>query len=435
MKKVLIIAYYWRGRMPGLAKYLPEFGWQPIILTAPSPLDQPPPPELRVIETYCSPVLGFWKKRLGFNQFNYVGSHSKNRFNISHEMSLYPLLRWAYKNLQTIINYPDAERGWTTFAVNAGNDILQNEDISAIISSSSPVTSHIIAKELKNKHEIQWVADLRDLWTQNHNYHYNDIRKFFEQRLELETLQLTDALVTVSSPWAEMLRTLHKGKQIYAITNGFDAEKFSTGLVNLTSKFTITYTGLIYNGRQDPSKLLAALQDLISDGTMNPTDVAVRFYGPVNERLLREIERYGLSDIIRYYGMVPQETVFEKQRESQLLILLNWGVRLEDGQESGCYPLKIFEYLGAQRPILATGGAGNDVVKELLDETKAGIYAKQIEDIKRILKELYLEYKLNGKISYNGDIEKINKYTHREMARKFAEILDNLTQKDYGTDN
>ena len=85
--------------------------------------------------------------------------------------------------------------------------------------------------------------------------------------------------------------------------------------------------------------------------------------------------------------------------------------------------------MAAQRPILATGGFGNDVIEKLLDETKAGVYAKEVEDIKSILKELYLKYKCNGKITYHGDIEKINKYSYREMARKFAEILDRITGK------
>lgn len=422
MKKVLIIAYYWRGRMPGLAKYLPEFGWQPIILTAPSPLDQPPAYELRIIETDCPPVLGFLRKMLGLNQSKDMGLQAKNRFNITPEKASYPFLSWLYKKGESIVNYPDAEKGWKHFAVEAGDDLLQNEDINAIISSSSPVTSHIIAKELKNKHKIPWVADLRDLWTQNHSYHYGNIRKFFELRLELKTLQQADALVTVSPLWAEQLRTLHRGKKTYTITNGFDPDKIGTGQVDLTSKFTITYTGLIYTGRQDPSKLLAALHNLISDGSMNPSDVEVRFYGPGNELLAKEIEECRVSTIVNYHGMVPQAIAFKKQRESQILLLLNW----EDQKEKGVYPQKVFEYLAAQRPILATGGFGDDVVKELLDEINAGAYAPTVEDIKNILQELYSEYKLKGKIDYGGDVEKINKYSHREMAGKFVEVLDSL---------
>jgi len=444
MSKVLIIAdlFHASPRIPGLVKYLPEFGWKPIILTTPigdNPESRFGPPNdfknnNRVIETNCPPVLSFLRKMLGFNQSEDIGLQAKTRLNITSEKPAYPFLSWIHKKSDAIIKYPDAEKGWKSFAIRAGDDLLQNEDIDAMISSSSPVTSHIIAKELRNKHKIPWIADLRDLWTQNHNYHHDNIRKFFEQKLELRTLRVADALVTVSPIWAEELKMLHRGKKTYTITNGFDPDKMSVGKADLTSKFTITYTGQIYTGREDPSKLLAALHDLVSDGTMHSNDVEVRFYGPDNELLVKKIEEYGLLDLIKQYGIVPREISFEKQRESQILLLLNWEREWDDQRERGWYPLKVFEYLAAQRPILAIGGSGDDVVKELLDETNAGMYAPSVEDIKSILKEVYVEYKNKGKLSYNGDLEEIDKYSYREMARKFAEILDSQIQQNQKVD-
>ena len=420
MKKVLIIAHLRHAspRIPGLAKYLPEFGWQPVILTA--PVSEKSALQCRVIETGYHDILGFWKRLFGFNPTEDRRREVKKRLGVTSKKSfLDSLLTFA----GTIINYPDSEKGWKPFAVKAGSELLQNEDIDAIISSSSPVTSHLIAKELKIKHRIPWVADFRDPWSQNHYYPYGCLRKLFDKRLELKTLSVANALVTVSKPWAKQLSILHKGKVTYTITNGFDPEELSEKEADLTSNFTITYTGRIYTGKQEPSKLFVVLRDLISDGTMDPNDVEVRFYGPENELLAKEIEIYGLPDIAKQCGMVTRETSFEKQRESQLLLLLNW----EDKQEKGVYPGKVFEYLAARRPILATGGFSNDVVERLLDETKAGTYCKTAENIKGILKELYSEYTLTGKISYNGNIEKINKYSYREMAKKFAEVLDDLT--------
>ena len=416
MKRVLIIAHLFHAspRIPGLAKYLPEFGWQPIILTTPigeNPDSRFGPPNdfranNRVIETYgySSP---YGKKRLASKKYSRVR----------------PFLKFLYRYYREIAHYPDAEKGWKPFAVKAGDELLQNEDIDAMISSSSPVTTHIIAKELKKKHKIPWVADFQDLWTQNHNYPYTILRKLFEKKLEVKTLSMADALVTVSSPLTEKLKMLHKGKRIYAITNGFDPEKMSDGKANLTSKFTITYTGQIYT-KQDPSKLLVALKDLISKGAIDPNDVDVRFYGPENGLLARKIEEYELSAIVRQCGIVSREISFEKQRESQLLLLLKW----EDPRERGIYHLKVFEYLAARRPILATGGT-DDVVKELLNETSAGIDAQTVEDVKSALRKLYAEYKLRGKISYQGNAEKVNKYSYREMARKFAEVINAILRE------
>jgi len=329
-------------------------------------------------------------------------------------------LRIPYGIYCEIFHYPDKEKRWKPFAINAGDKLLANEKVDAIISSSSPVTCHIIAKELKNKHKIPWIADLRDLWTQNHAYHHGPFRKTFERRLEVDTLKYADALVTVALPAAEQLRKMHKREDIYAITNGFDPERLSKEEINLTSKFTITYTGQIYTGKQDPSKLLIALRDLIDDRTIEPEDVEVRFYGPTDESLAKEISKYRLSGIVKQYGVISRRVAHAKQKESHLLLVFNW----ESLKEKGVYTLKIFEYLASGRPILATGGFGNDVIEALLKQTKAGVYCRTVEDIKSALKVFYLEYKQNGKINYTGDMEKIDKYSYREMARQFAAVLD-----------
>lgn len=419
MKKVLIIAYYWGTRIPGLVKYLPEFGWQPILLTTPTPLDVQLLPELWVIETPHRDALGFWKRLLRLNPAEDIRRQVKKRLGVTSKESL---VDFILTRVGEIVNYPDVDRGWKPFAVTAGSELLQKEDIHAILSSSSPVTSHLIAKELKFKHKIPWVADFRDLWSQLHGYSYTPIRKLFDRRLELKTLSTVDALVTVSQPWAEKLSALHKGKVTYAITNGFDPAEINTPPVSLTSKFTITYTGRIYAGKQDTSKLLAALRELVSDGTINQNDVEVRFYGPTESWLAKEIGEYALSSIVKQYRQVARDVAVVKQRESQLLLLLDW----DDSSEKGVYTGKIFEYLGAKRPILATGGSDGDVVARLLNETKAGIHAPTVEDIKSTLKELYREYRMKSEIAYSGAESKIDKYSQREMARKYSRILDQL---------
>lgn len=428
MKKVLIVSHllYASPRIPGLAKYLPEFGWQPVILTVPISGTSPHGPSddfakrVRIIETPYSDIFDLLKKLFGLDpsELPIIGKRVRERLGITSKRAS-ALLRLG----GAIICYPDECKGWKDFAVKAGSEFLESEGADAIISSSSPVTSHLIAKELKTRYKIPWVADLRDLWSQNHYYPYGSIRRLLDRRLELKTLSIADALVTVSQPWAEELRTLHKVKLIYSITNGFDPEKLNDPPAKLIPKFTITYTGTIYAGKQDPSKLFAALQSLISGGTMDPKDIEVRFYGYKEGWLAREIEKYGLPNIAKQYGVMPRRVAFEKQRESQILLLLNW----EDPRVRGWYPLKMFEYLAAQRPILATGGMGGDVIEELLDETKAGMYGSKVEDIKSILSDLYSEYRLKGEISYNGDRKKIDKYSYREMAKKFAKILNDLT--------
>jgi hypothetical protein len=228
-------------------------------------------------------------------------------------------------------------------------------------------------------------------------------------------------LVTVSQPAAEELGALHRQKSVYSIAYGFDPAELNSTAGNLTDKFTITYTGNLYPGKQSPEPLFAALHDLISQGGINANDIEVRFYGVEAGWIAKQAERYGLTDILKQFGVVPREIALNKQRESQLLLLLKWN----DPKQRGAYSAKIFEYLAARRPVLAVGGF-SDVVDQLLDETKAGVSAQAKEDVKAWLLRLYQQYKSTGAVSYSGDEAEINKYSRREVARKFASILDSL---------
>ncbi|MFC1903327.1 glycosyltransferase [Chloroflexota bacterium] len=422
MKKVLIIAHlnlsFGSFRPVPLAKHLPEFGWEPVILT-PSRYEKPSSPfPFRVVETSYRDTLSFLKKMFRLNPNAGVGEQMKRRFGVTKRRTLLDFLLVLGEE---IFYYPDSAKGWRSFALEAGEELLCEEAIKAII-SCHPVTSHIVASNLRSRYEIPWVADFADLWSQNHDYHYSSLRRLLDRRLELKTLSGADALVTVSESWAEKLRALHKEKPVYAITHGFNPEEVNIPPANLAPKFTITYTGTIYSRGQDSTKLFAALRDLVSEKVLDRSDVEVRFYGTKLAWLDKEIRRYGLSDIVKQYGRVAKEVALDKQKESHLLLLLDW----DDQSEKGVYSGKVFEYLGARRPILATGGSYDNVVHKLLAETGSGIHSTNVVDIKRTFTELYQEYKLKGAVDYNGMEREVNKYSHREMARKFSEVLNRL---------
>lgn len=426
MKKVLIIGYMWPyhprggGRVPGLAKYLHDFGWQPIIITVPLPVK--PNLGCRIIETPYRNALD-WIRLFRPNPKDSIRGLVNQRVGINSKKSIKKsIIDFIFPHIAEIIDYPDTERGWKPFALKAGSELLQGEDIDSVITSSPPVISHLVAKELKVKYKIPWVADFPHLWSQNNAYRYSSLRKMFDRRLELKTLSHVDVLTTTSEPLAEKLRALHKRKNVYAITHGFDPDTVNLVPDKVTDKFTITYTGGWHPIFREPSKLFSALQKLILRGVMEPENIEVRFYGKEENGIDREAEKYGLVGIVKQYGRVPMQVAQAKQRESQLLFNPKW----DEPNYPGIHSIKILEYLAARRPILATGKY-KDVVDELLDETGAGICAQNVEDVERALEKAYREYKLKGEVAWHGDESKINNYSHREMARKFAEILDSIT--------
>jgi glycosyltransferase involved in cell wall biosynthesis len=428
MNKVLIITYHFPPRPTvaslrplGLARYLPEFGWEAVILTAALP--GRPDPQFEVVETprRDSAVLGWGRRLFKLDTEQTLMAQTaqlKKKLRIKSERSPLDVLLAA---VGEITAYPDPQKGWRRFAVEAGEGILRQQNIKAMISASPPVTSHIIAKKLKDQLKIPWIADFHDLWTQNYYYPYSPLRRMRERKLELKTLSAADVLVTVSQPAADELGVLHRRKTVPTIPYGFDPAELNTTAGNLTDKFTITYTGNLYPGKQSPEPLFAALRDLIAEGSMDASDVEVRFYGPEAGWIDRQAERYGLTDVVKQFGMVPREIALKKQRESQLLLSLKWN----DPEHRGAYSAKIFEYLAARRPVLAVGGFP-DVVDDLLNETRAGVSARTAEEAKTLLLPMYQEYKATGAASYSGDEAEINKYSHRESAKRFASILDSL---------
>ncbi len=213
---------------------------------------------------------------------------------------------------------------------------------------------------------------------------------------------------------------LHQNKRIFTIPNGFDAEEvFSSS--SIIPQFTITYTGQLLEGRRSPELLFHALRDLIRERKVNAQQILVKFYGPKLNWLAHKIEEYELSLIVSQEGEVHRDEVRQKQRESQILLLLTWN----DPREKGVYTGKIFEYLATRRPILAIGGP-RGVVSELLETTQAGVHVADLENLKAVLMRFYNEHQERGIVPYHGKEEEINKYSHYEMAKKFAQFLDEV---------
>jgi glycosyltransferase involved in cell wall biosynthesis len=323
---------------------------------------------------------------------------------------------------EEIFAYPDFVSGWRKPAVNFANKLINSECIDAIISSSGPPTCNLIAKDLKEKHDIPWIADFRDLWTQNHYYQYSRFRHFFETKLELRSLSSADALTTVSQPLVVKLKQLHPAKKIFSIPNGFDPLQKNPGLP-LPRQFTITYTGSLYRGKRDPEPLFQVLGEIVSNGLVDPNDLSVEFYGPREDWLKDEAKRYGLNGIVKINGAISRDASIEKQRRSHLLLLLTW----DKPEEKGVYTGKVFDYLAAGRPILSMGISGG-VVEDLLKCTGAGFHVSSQEDLKRIILNTYQEYKSTSTINYHGSVSEIDRFSHVEMARKFSAVLDELVK-------
>ncbi|MBF0216321.1 MAG: glycosyltransferase [Candidatus Omnitrophica bacterium] len=424
MKKVLVISFNFppdeiiaSRRMWGLVKYLNNYGYYPLVLTKEN--SGVVSGIAKIIQTYFpGDIYDMILKKIVFlNPEKFRGKYADFQSSISGRRSLVDALT---RFLKGIITYPDEKKTWYPFAWSAIEEIFRSEDIKAVISSSAPVITHILANRVKRKYKVPWIADLRDPWSQYHSYPYDNIRRCLDKGIERKTLQEADFMVTVTEPVAEKLSELHGGRDVKVIHNGFDPDEKQK--VALSSKFSIIYTGNIHRGKQDAKLFLLAIKRLLDEKRIDAECLEINFYGPKRTWLQEEIDECGLSDIVIQKGVISRKEVIGKQCSSQVLLLFNWTVSEEPGVMTG----KIFEYLNAGRPIIAIGG-GKSVVTDILERTKTGVCAFNLESLVNILSDYYEEYLRLGAIAPDGIRGDIDKYSYVEMSRQFGALLDAVT--------
>jgi glycosyltransferase involved in cell wall biosynthesis len=249
---------------------------------------------------------------------------------------------------------PDRYIGWFFFARKACQQTIDEgwrPDV--IYASATPYTALMVASSIGRQYHIPWVGELRDLWTDNPYAHHRAISKWLERR----TLRTAAALVTVSEPLAKVLSDKYPSP-CHVIMNGFDAEDFSGAVPQADRSGTekrrlkIVYTGQLYAGRRDPTKLFQALS---MDRSLL-LQVDVRFYGPNLAWVADLAAEYGVQDAVCVHEPITREEAIREQQQADILLLLTW----DDPRERGVLTGKLFEYIGAGRPILVLGHVDGD---------------------------------------------------------------------------
>ena len=415
-------------RIPRITEHLPDFGWEVTIITPPinneaiielglstSFLDHS-----RIIDApYKGDILWFYRRffrSIGFARDRSITNQIKERVGVGSKKSIVEIMLYWY---QALFGYPDTEKYWRDPARKAANYVLKNDEFDLILSSSPYPTSHFVAAEIKAKYSLFWVADFRDPWSQNENYPYPKLRKCIDEKLERKVISTADVVFAAAPEYARKQERFHK-RQVITVTNGFSPNDYNDPPCPLTKKFTITYTGPIYANNQDPEKVLISIRNLLSRGLLDDRRIAVRFYGQPQGWLDDLIGYYKLNPIVRQYGIVPREESIQRQRESHILLHLNW----EDPRRLGVYTVKFFEYISAQRPIIATGGHRGSGIENLINETKTGVYVITPHEIESVVLSYYDQYIRGEKLVYDANLNAVMQFSSKNIAKRLAEIFD-----------
>jgi len=384
------------------AKYLPEFGWLPVVLSA-----KPPVHHLRDETLLAEIPIGVQVQRVDTLHL--------------------PLgLPWRVRNLITRwVLMVDEQIGWLPYALPAARRLLKAQNIRVIFTTSAPYSAHLIGYWLKSKYNLTWIADFRDPWIDNFNYVFPTLlHRRFAKSLERRILSRAD-LVTVASE-SMRLTILDRYPQlspdnVVTITNGFDPSDFegNTPVAHDSTRFQITYTGSFYAKKLTPDDFLRCLRQLIDLGQVDPNRIQVNLIGNIGKYAKKTLAELGLSYVVHAPGYVNHRTSISYLLAADLLLLI-----LPDGVGSqAILTAKLFEYLAAQKPILAIAPPGE--AAELIARAGAGVVIP-VGDRQRLSREIVNCYNQweRGKLRIASDTTTWQMYNRRTLTQKLALKLD-----------
>lgn len=412
---LLVVDTYYPNTMAGsfrpgkMAKFLPEFGWNPIVLCREwTPrncgefYDPGLEPELAAREVVRIPSAG-------------LSRNVPVRLAARLQRSL-----WPY--------HAPVEVGLAM--LRRANRLIASRSVDVIWSSYVPGVCHWVASRLTARHAIPWIADFRDLPDQS-----DDTRKTRRMVAAERRLCARAAAITTTSPrLAERLSSRH-GVPVHTIENGFDEDDYRTPYsaagVDIASSdveadvFTIAYFGILYRFR-DPQPLIAALELLVRSGRVDPNKLRVDFYGTGDHPLLRLGRASALRACLRVHPRLSRADMFA--RMAQASVLLN----LQSDDAGGAVPSKLLEYLGARRPILNVPGDGGPV-DELIRSTGSGETARSSEEVAGTVARWYEQWSQTGRVTVARDEAVVRRLGRRDQAKRLAELFDRVLSTRAGS--
>lgn len=431
-KKVLIISYYWppSGGIAVLrclkwAKYLRDFGWEPIVYTAkdahyPS-LDpgneKDVPADLTVLRRPIWEPYAIYKKLTGRpadDNVNDVFYVTNEKPGLAHRFSV-----WVRSNFFI----PDARAMWIRPSVKFLLEYLRDHPVDAILSDGPPHTNTRIATLLKQRTGIPWLADFQDPWTQVDYYQMLTLTPWADRRhrrLEQEAFRAADKVTVVSPSWARDLESIG-ARNVSVIPWGYDPEDFADRQAKPVAGFTFMHLGIMGHDRR-PETFFRVLGDLCRENQDLNSALRLHLIGQVDFSVQHSLEGAGLADRVTMPGQVPRDKALSMMMGSPvLLLLLN---QQENAQ--GRIPGKLFEYMAARRPILVLGPTNSDVA-EIVRQTGSGVCLDydDAEGIRQAVLELFDRYQSRElQHPLQNDIEA---YSVKSLTRRVADYLDDIT--------
>jgi glycosyltransferase involved in cell wall biosynthesis len=291
--------------------------------------------------------------------------------------------------------------------------LVESSPIDLVWSTYLPGFTHAVASAVSARAGVPWVADFRDLPDQ-------EGESWVSRRsvtCEIDVCRRASAFTTTSGTLARLIESRHD-VPVRVVLNGYDPDDYAPGVEPSSDRFEITHYGTLYAHR-DPRPFLRALDLLDARGEIDFERVTVEFHGPPARQIRELAQGFRCARIIKARGRIPYKAMLRRQQESSLLLLL------KSARAGGSIPSKLFDYLGARRPVLNVPGDEGEV-DSILSDTQGGLSAGDPGEIAAVLGAWYREWRASGPPKCASDPEKLARYSRREQTRRLAGVFESV---------
>lgn len=379
------------------AKYLPEFGWEPMVLSAhPRAYERTSEDQLSEIPAETIVV-----RAPAFDTARHLSIHGR-----------YP----------GFLARPDRWVSWLPGAFVAGMAMIRRYKPDVIWSTYPIATAHLIGDALHRHSGLPWVADFRDPMAQDG---YPADPRIWKSFKKIEERAINNAsLCTFTTPGTVRFysgRYPQAASHFKVIENGYDEETFaglSGGAPLNPGKITLLHSGIVYPSERDPTKFLQAIRALIDAGKISADQLRVRFRASMHEDFLRALtDKFGLNECIELLPSIPYKDALDEMMRADVLLIM---------QASNCndqIPAKLYEYIRAGRPILALTDPAGDTAKVLRE---AGINVisplDQVDPITNALGKVLAD----PGAGTLARVDAVARCSRRNRTHEFAAMLDEI---------
>ena len=435
-KRVLVVSYDFPPnrtsavyRMTGITRSLPQYGWNPTVLTirggdfAQEPaLLEKLPPEIEIARTKFLRV-NAWENRTA-SAIQSVGGLQKET-PVAKPRLFDSFIRSSAALLRSTLYFPDEMIGWLPYAVSAAVKLHRQKPFDAIWTTSPPRSSSVVGLALKSRLGIPLVTEFMDPWYPQPR----PIRARFEHWLQARLLRRSERVVVMLRQHAEEFAQSFgtPAEKFVVVRNGFFEEDF-TAIERLEPDgldpkfFHLSHFGTIYSGNQ--GKFFVALAELLRERPELKNRIRLHLVGFPCEEVLRYARESELKEISEFHGFLPKrEDTLQMMRSSDFLVVC-WG-RADFSRLA--IAGKTYDYLRAGRPIIAVTEKGGGI-DELVQNAKAGwvVPPQDAEGIKAVLRQIFSDLR-KKKLTGPPMPDYVSQFQWDRLAEPLARALDEAT--------